>query len=109
MCKIVHNWYNQVLLSITFCFNHFLEAREDIRKKIFFFLIIWRQEKNSSEINWPLKPTEWPPEDDLDNENILFPIINTIWLTLVVAEFYPVGPSLPFPIEEEEHQLQELQ
>ena len=100
-----------MLLSIIFCFNHFLEARADIRKKSLGFLeYLKTRKKKSSEINWPLKPTEWPPEDDLDNETILFPIINTIWLTLIVAEFYPVGPSLPFPVEEEEeHQLQELQ
>ena len=56
-----------------------------------------------------MKPTEWPPEhDDLDNETILFPIINTIWLTLIVAELYPIGHSHPFPAEEEEHPLQEL-
>ena len=79
-------------------------------KKTFFKYLFEDKKMESSEVNWHLKPTEWPLEDDLDNETILFPIINTIWLTLIVAEFYPVGPSLPFPIEEEEeHQLQGLQ
>ena len=56
-----------------------------------------------------LEPTEWPREQDMDNETILFPIINTIWFTLILTEFYPVGHgSHPFPIEEEEHQLQEM-
>ena len=58
-----------------------------------------------------LEPTEWPHEQDMDKETILFPIINTIWFTLILTEFYPVGRcSHPFPVEEEEqqHQLQEL-
>ena len=58
-----------------------------------------------------LEPTEWPHEQDMDKETILFPIINTIWFTLILTEFYPVGLcSHPFPVEEEEqqHQLQEL-
>ena len=56
-----------------------------------------------------MRPTKWPPEnDDLDKENNLFPIINTIWLTLIVTEIYPIGFLHPFPSEEEEYQLQEL-
>ena len=45
-------------MTIYFWFDHFLEARAEIEKKIVRFLEELKTKKNSSEIYWPLKEVE---------------------------------------------------